>query len=126
MPADKYAFDEVDTDDLAAAVQKLRSSQKPKDVITKGLKELADVLQKFPQDLQALGSTAKQLVAALAQKAVLQHTDKDVKLYAAYCFAQLLRIYAPDVPYEDKRIQLVSSRAWTSSMQHARDPVPRV
>jgi sister-chromatid-cohesion protein PDS5 len=121
MPADKYAFEEVDTDELAAAVQKLRSSQKSKDVLAKGLKELADVLQKFPQDVQALGSTAKQLVVALAQKAVLQHTDKDVKLYAANCFAQLLRIYAPDVPYEDKRTQLVSSRTSTSRTPHASD-----
>ena len=34
----------------------------------------------------------------------MKHTDKDIRLYAAYCIAQILRIFAPEPPYDTNQL----------------------
>lgn len=101
MGLDQYEFDAVDSDELASACRKLKGSTKSKDALVKSLKQIAGIVEKAPQDACALGQARDEVVHALAQKQLLHHTDKDVKLYLASCLAHLLRIYAPETPYED-------------------------
>ncbi|CAB3993317.1 sister chromatid cohesion PDS5 homolog B-like, partial [Paramuricea clavata] len=39
-------------------------------------------------------------VTVLARTFIIKHADKDVRFYAACCFAHVLRIYAPEAPYD--------------------------
>ncbi|WIA29168.1 hypothetical protein OEZ86_011679 [Tetradesmus obliquus] len=105
--ADAYDFAEHDGEDLARAVSKLRSNLKSRDVVLKHLKLAAGVLEKAPQDVAALGSAAAGLAALLIDKHILGSKHKDVRMYAAVCLAHMLRVYAPDTPYEDKELEPV-------------------
>lgn len=104
--ADAYDFAEHDGEDLARAVSKLRSNLKSRDVVLKHLKLAAGVLEKAPQDVAALGSAAAGLAALLIDKHILGSKHKDVRMYAAVCLAHMLRVYAPDTPYEDKELEV--------------------
>lgn len=88
---------------IARCVSKLKGSSR-----TSQLRVLAGLLEQLPQDVEALGpSQAREvLLGALADKAVLHSKQKDVRMYAAACFAQLLRIWAPETPYEDKQLEV--------------------
>lgn len=44
--------------------------------------------------------------ASLACSFVFHHKDKDVKSYAACCFADILRIYAPEPPYNEEQLKV--------------------
>eukprot|EP00900_Chrysochromulina_parva_P013849 jgi/Chrpa1/22465/Chrysochromulina_OHIO_Genome00023408-RA len=50
----------------------------------------------FPEDL----------VDALANKKLLKHKDKTVRLHLACCLADYLRMIAPEMPYEDDPARL--------------------
>jgi hypothetical protein len=104
--ADQYDYDEADVEELAAACKRLKTGKLPKDALVKHLKDACHVLERMPQDVQALGAAEQQLPAVLGQKHVLQHTDKDVKMYTAACVAQMLRIWAPDLPFDDRQMQV--------------------
>jgi len=38
--------------------------------------------------------------AFLATPFIIKHKDKDIKLHAALCLVDILRIYAPEAPYD--------------------------
>jgi sister-chromatid-cohesion protein PDS5 len=44
--------------------------------------------------------------AALVQDAIINHKEKDVKIFAACCLADVIRIYAPEAPYDDNQLQV--------------------
>jgi sister-chromatid-cohesion protein PDS5 len=106
--ADAYDFAEHDGEDLGRAVTKLRSNLKSRDVVLKHLKLAAGVIEKAPQDVAALGSAGAGLAALLINKNILGSKHKDVRMYAAVCLAHMLRIYAPETPYEDKELEVGS------------------
>lgn len=45
--------------------------------------------------------------AGLVQEVILHHKDKEVKIFAACCLADVIRIYAPDPPYNDVQLKEV-------------------
>lgn len=109
--ADAYAYgtehDSQDLEDqarqIARCVSKLKGSSR-----NSQLRVLAGLLEQQPQDVGALGSSKARdvLMESLCDKAILHSKQKDVRMYAAACFAQLLRVYAPDTPYDDKQLEV--------------------
>jgi hypothetical protein len=108
---DAYAYgaehDSQDMEDqarqIARCVSKLKGSSR-----NSKLRALAGLLEQLPQDVGALGSSKARdvLLESLCDKTILHSKQKDVRMYAAACFAQLLRIYAPDTPYDDKQLEV--------------------
>ena len=45
------------------------------------------------------------VAASLVQETILKHKDKVVKIYAACCLADIIRIFAPDAPYDDSQLK---------------------
>lgn len=78
------------------------------------LKTLAGLLEGLPQDAASLGPGSERdaLLERLAEHAILHAKQRDVRMYAAACFAQLLRIYAPERPYEEKVLEV---RVWAGA-----------
>lgn len=102
MDADVFEFQEpVDQQALAGYVKKFKAASRTKDTLIKALKQVSAILEKAPQDQDALGHSRNDLVDVLVHDSVLQHQDKNVKLYAALCLAHIFRIFAPEIPYED-------------------------
>lgn len=91
------------TRQIARCVPKLKGNSR-----NTQLKVLAGLLDKLPQDVASLGpgSTRDAMLGCLADRSILHSKLKDVRMYAAACFAQLLRIYAPDVPYGDRELEV--------------------
>jgi hypothetical protein len=105
--ADAYAYEQQDSQDMedqakhiARCVAKLKGSSR-----NSQLKVLAGLLEQLPQDVKALGPhpAREALLKALHNTSILHSKQKDVRMYAAACFAQLLRIYAPETPYEEQK-----------------------
>ncbi len=93
---------------IADAVRRLKGV-KAKDGLIKGLKQLLGILERVPQEVAVLGRAKGELAKLLGS--ITCHADKDVKLYAAACHAQQMRIYAPDTPYEDEQLQVGAERS---------------
>ena len=51
-------------------------------------------------------SKYKEVAASLVKPFILKHRDKDVKAHAACCLADILRIFAPDAPYEEAELRV--------------------
>jgi sister chromatid cohesion protein PDS5 len=65
---------------------------------------LAEIEQEtIPRDSPILLAFAE----ACARPAIIQHKDAKVKLTAACCLADVLRLVAPDVPYENTRLRSI-------------------
>ncbi|KAI8082933.1 armadillo-type protein [Halteromyces radiatus] len=76
------------------------------DVLTSRLLKLHKELQGFEQqqvDLSSLNSVAKDLI----QKKILQHNSTTVSAIAACCIADILRLFAPDAPYNNKELTTI-------------------
>lgn len=43
-------------------------------------------------------------VTVLGRTFIIKHADKDVRFYAACCLAHVLRIYAPEPPYDTNQL----------------------
>lgn len=104
---DAYEFDDTgEAESLVRNVQKLRSNLKSKDTVVKCLKLIAHSLEALPQEVSSLSSAKQTLEEVLIDKTVLNSKHKDVKVYAAACMAHMLRIYAPETPYEDRYLEV--------------------
>ncbi|KNE65977.1 hypothetical protein AMAG_10259 [Allomyces macrogynus ATCC 38327] len=74
--------------------------------LVKRLKTLFENLADLRQDTTDASScnhVAKDLVAP----SLLNHRDRGVRILVACCLAEILRIYAPDAPYEDDQIKAI-------------------
>ncbi|GHJ87283.1 hypothetical protein NliqN6_3685 [Naganishia liquefaciens] len=65
------------------------------------LHEKLKVLQQDETDLKSLNTVSKELI----NNTLLLHKDKGVKAYVACCLVDILRLYAPDAPYNDAQIK---------------------
>lgn len=76
-----------------------------KDELIKRLKNLAHELSNADQTDRAekYGTVAQSLVSPF----ILKHRDKDVKAHAACCLADILRIHAPEAPYDEEQLKAV-------------------
>ena len=63
---------------------------------------LSNVSQDENDRPKRLNKVSKQLVS----KKLLQHCDKDIRLLTSCCIVDVLRIYAPDAPYDDEEMCL--------------------
>ncbi|KAG0057393.1 hypothetical protein BGZ83_010852 [Gryganskiella cystojenkinii] len=73
--------------------------------LLKKLKELQGELKDMDQgavETSTMTSITKQLV----DPSVVNHKDRGVRIYAACCIADLLRLYAPDAPYGSSNLKL--------------------
>jgi hypothetical protein len=115
--ADAYAFNEGEAAGGAGGGGKgvvglcrRLATAKGKDTLLKALKALGSTLEALPQDMDALGrGAADELPGTLFRLA--SHSDKDVKLSAAVCIVNMLRIWAPATPYEDEPERLEVRKA---------------
>jgi len=82
--------------------------------MVKQLKLAAQALEHLPQEVSVLGSARQVLEEVLVDKHVLGSKHKDVRMYLAVCLAHMLRIYAPDTPWEDSRLEVSCG-----NLQHA-------
>ncbi|KNC87110.1 hypothetical protein SARC_00785 [Sphaeroforma arctica JP610] len=72
-----------------------------KDELLKRLKALLVDLQKQKQH-ETVSSEIAHFAETLVDTSLLKHKDKDVKIYVACCLAEVLRLYAPQTPYNDE------------------------
>ncbi|KAH1008037.1 sister chromatid cohesion protein PDS5 homolog B-B [Dendroctonus ponderosae] len=70
------------------------------DELIRRLKTLAHTLQAMGQDDGAYKQYVP-LSVHLAEEQFLSHPSRDVQLLIACCIADVLRVYAPDAPYQD-------------------------
>eukprot|EP01116_Phalansterium_solitarium_P023557 TRINITY_DN8317_c0_g1_i2.p1 TRINITY_DN8317_c0_g1~~TRINITY_DN8317_c0_g1_i2.p1 ORF type:complete len:1300 (+),score=396.34 TRINITY_DN8317_c0_g1_i2:66-3965(+) len=73
--------------------------------LVENLKLLSDALSKLEQnyDTKQIDATA----AALVQDYIVKHKDKDVRVLASCSLADIIRIYAPEAPYDDDQLRKI-------------------
>ena len=110
--ADAYEFaaeqhDSQEMQDMAKQISRCAAKLKGSSRNSQ-LRVLLGLLERLPQDVSAMGSAKVRdaLLDSLHDRAILHSKQKDVRMYAAACFAQLLRIYAPERPYDDKQLEV--------------------
>lgn len=74
-----------------------------KEELIRSLKTAAQELTNVEQGDST--SEFDQFTASLATSYIFKHRDKDVKSYAACCLADLLRIYAPEPPFNENQLK---------------------
>ncbi|GFR39818.1 hypothetical protein Agub_g310, partial [Astrephomene gubernaculifera] len=105
---DGYEFSGNDErSELMQLANKLKSPNKGKDALVKLLKQLRTALEALPQDVEALGAAKEILPQQLYQHATHERADKDVRLYSAACLVHLMRVFAPDIPYDDEELKVL-------------------
>ncbi|XP_042460310.1 sister chromatid cohesion protein PDS5 homolog B-like [Zingiber officinale] len=81
---------------------KLESPPASKDALIKLLKQAANCLSELEQSPSpSVSDSMQSCVNAFAQKDLLTHQDRDVKVLVATCVCEITRITAPDAPYSD-------------------------
>ena len=74
-----------------------------KDELIRRLKTAAQELTNVDQGEETKDFT--EFAASVAQPFILNHKDKDVKSYAACCLVDVLRIFAPEPPYNEEELK---------------------
>ena len=46
------------------------------------------------------------VASALVHSSIMQNKDKDVRLQAACCLADIIRLFAPEAPYDEKQLEV--------------------
>eukprot|EP01117_Protostelium_nocturnum_P009824 TRINITY_DN3505_c1_g2_i4.p1 TRINITY_DN3505_c1_g2~~TRINITY_DN3505_c1_g2_i4.p1 ORF type:complete len:1295 (-),score=522.47 TRINITY_DN3505_c1_g2_i4:122-4006(-) len=72
--------------------------------LVKRLKKVAEKLKNVEQEAEDKGNW-EATAAALVQIGLIKHKDKDVQLLTACCLAEIIRIFAPEPPYDDKKLK---------------------
>jgi len=93
---------------VAAAFARGKATQAarvvPRDEALARLKAAADVLARTAQ---GKGAELEACVRAASADELLRHPERDVRLWAAKCLAEGLRIFAPEPPMDSERLRLV-------------------
>ncbi|KAI5453422.1 Sister chromatid cohesion protein pds5 [Naganishia albida] len=84
--------------------EKLLQKNTGADALHKKLKDLHEKLKNLEQDGTDLKSV-KPVSQELINNTLLLHKDKGVKAYVACCLVDILRLFAPDAPYNDAQIK---------------------
>jgi sister-chromatid-cohesion protein PDS5 len=69
------------------------------------LQKLSEVLEQHDQDHDET-SSLDEIAAALIQASILKHQKEEVRLLAALCLADIIRIYAPEAPYDATQLEV--------------------
>ncbi|GBG74693.1 hypothetical protein CBR_g19098 [Chara braunii] len=87
---------------LPEIAKRLSAPNLNKESILQNLKAANTMLMDIPQSAsQAASAGVNACAAALAQRQLLHHRDKEVRLFVASCLSDILRVSAPEAPYED-------------------------
>ncbi|KAF9551607.1 hypothetical protein EC957_006500 [Mortierella hygrophila] len=87
--------------------------------LLKKLKDLQAELKDLEQetvDTKSFSSVTKQLI----DPSIVNHKDKGVRIYAACCIADMLRLYAPDAPYNNTQLKVIFG-LFVSELRHIAD-----
>ena len=68
------------------------------------------------------GGEIKDLPRKLITATLLKHKEKEVRLYAALCLSDVLRIFAPEDPYQDDLVLKGVYVAFLDALAHLKDP----
>ncbi|KAF9276541.1 hypothetical protein BGZ68_009952 [Mortierella alpina] len=74
--------------------------------LLKKLKDLHAELKTMEQD-SVNTSSLSTITKPLIESSIVNHKDKGVRIYAACCIADLLRLYAPDAPYNNTNLKVI-------------------
>ncbi|WOL19426.1 sister chromatid cohesion protein [Canna indica] len=81
---------------------KLESPPASKDALIKLLKQAANCLSEIEQSpAPSVLDSMQSCLNAIAEKELLTHQDRDVKVLVATCVCEITRITAPEAPYSD-------------------------
>ena len=86
--------------------------RRPTTAIARSLSPRRCSLQKLSEELEEWEQTEEQeslqgVAAVLGSAKLLRHRDGDVKLLTACCLSDVLRIFAPESPYENETLKMV-------------------
>lgn len=98
MTKSKLIFDEVL---ISTATEPIST----KDLLTR-LERLYNKLSELDQE-EVDTSSLEKIKDDLVNRKLLKHTNKGVQAYVSCCIADILRLYAPDAPYNDSTLQLI-------------------
>ncbi|KAL1552219.1 sister chromatid cohesion protein PDS5 C-like isoform X3 [Salvia divinorum] len=91
---------------LASAGKSLAQPPSPLEELISILDGVEELLSKVEQSPPKTMQTAlNPLTKALVTKALLEHSDIDVKVGVASCISEITRITAPDAPYDDDKMK---------------------
>ena len=62
-------------------------------------------LEATEQNSNSVSAAVSDFSRALARKELLKNKDKEVRLYIAACFVQVMRLHAPDSPYTEQQLK---------------------
>jgi len=62
-------------------------------------------LEATEQNANSVSAAVSDFSRALARKELLKNKDKEVRLYIAACFVQVMRLHAPDSPYTEQQLK---------------------
>ncbi|TID15823.1 hypothetical protein CANINC_004353 [Pichia inconspicua] len=98
MTQSKLTFNEVL---ISSATNPISS----KDLLTR-LEKLYNELSEMEQD-DVDTSSLNRVKDDLINRKLLRHTNKGVQAYVSCCIADILRLYAPDAPYDESTLQAI-------------------
>lgn len=68
---------------------------------------MSQYLKDRPQDeSETPNKDIESVAGALVYSTIIQNKDKDVKLQAACCLADIIRLFAPQAPYNEKQLEV--------------------
>jgi len=94
---------------LSEAGKKLQQLPHSKDALLKILKQVAINLSEVDQSpSQTMMKAMRPSMNALITPELLRHRDRDVTLLVATCISEITRITAPEAPYNDDVLRVIS------------------
>jgi len=70
-------------------------------------KAMAEALSSMDQDVDT--SDILNAAKIIASKHLLRHRDKDIRLLVACCVCDVLRVFAPEPPYEEDTMKVINT-----------------
>lgn len=68
--------------------------------------QLQDIEQSAPEKTK---NQIKQCATSIMKPQYVKHKDKDVRLLVAFCCSEAMRIFAPEPPYSDTELKVLSN-----------------
>ncbi|KAL4458690.1 hypothetical protein ABPG75_013555 [Micractinium tetrahymenae] len=103
----EFQEDEDGHEALQRAGKALLGAKVGKDQLLRTLRSAAEHLAEAAQSSDSAKLASRDLAKALGSPQLLQHKDKEVRLYSALCLCHILRLNAPDTPYSDEQLQSI-------------------
>ena len=96
-----------------------RLSELRPDALAGELKRIFDELSLLSQDDAHSKAAAAEYADQVISPSILRHRDKSIRILSACCAANILRIYAPEAPYDTQQLEVndscITSRDFSES-----------